>query len=294
MNEMPKSEVLNGRERMNEKELQSFIDWRENRYAEDLKRNPEKSSMRASLEKHNGVVFSYAKELADKMELQGEDEIAALIGTIMHDSGKLSVEIPSHHIEGKKYTMEMLEGMRGQNINGTVISKDFSEKVANAVFRHMNHPYLIRANGGARFPEPESRVDMVVNDADMLANIGFKNVAFGLMDQQRIDLYREMAEKENVPLIQIIFEIVVKDVDSLSGSIYSPEGKKKSLDLMEITRKIFENMKSRNVFFSFDSSEIDEFDSENIEKIKMRLNEEIKISAKEFNINDDLVSRLLI
>jgi hypothetical protein len=294
MNEVPKNEIMNEKEGGFEKELQTFIDWRESRYAENLKENPERFSMKSSLEKHNDIVFSYAEELSEKMGLHGEDKIAALVGTIMHDSGKLNTEILNHHVEGRKYTLEMLESMQGQNINGIVINREFIEKVANAVYRHMNHPYLIRVNGGEKFPEPENSIDMVVNDADMLANIGFKNVAFGLMDKQGMDLYGEMAKKRSVSLIQIIFEVVVKDINSLSGSIYSPEGKEKSFDLMEITRKIFENMKNRNVFSGFDSSEIDKINLEKIEQIKMRLNEQIKISARELDIREEITDKLLI
>jgi hypothetical protein len=139
-----------------------------------------RSGVLAPLETHNKIVTGYAAKISEILGLQGQDRAVAMIGTIFHDSAKLDSQPLEHHIEGAQVAAELSEKLVGETIDGVTITKEMIGPISDAVRRHQNHPFLIGNNGGKRFEEPEKKTDLVVFLSDMMANVGFKNIAFRL------------------------------------------------------------------------------------------------------------------
>ena len=196
----------------------------------------------------------------------------------------------------------MLEGMKGQVFEGVEITDEIIEKVKEAIERHMNHPFLVRMNKGQRFPEPQDKVDQVVFDADMLANIGFKNVGFRLISPDFLKQDATAAAQKNILILEETFENVLAGVRALDQAVLSPAAKEKVRELIEATEKIFSRLKQDNVLPAIQEefSNNGEYNSSTIQakggmlKMKERLNETIRQIGLQLGINQKIIGNFQI
>ncbi len=258
---------------------------------------------RKSLEIHNQIVEGYANKLIEaNPNLSPEEKVAATIATMLHDSGKLSSSLLEHHEQGVNYAEkvmnELIEG--AEEIEGVQMTEGTKNLVKNAVMRHMNHPFLVmknKMNNGEPFPLPENDVDKIVFDADMMANIGFKNVGFRLINEQFMNEDLEAAKKQDISALQAKFENVLSGVRGLNDVVLSDEAKGMTPDLIGQVEKIYNNLIKNNTFqkiqekFSIDN----QFDLITINQnggpavIKKELNDAIKKAAMEEQIDSKTV-----
>ena len=238
------------REERRKKSIEGVVNFRDEQYAQDIEKDSSKENMLSSLERHNKIVLEYANDLIEDEKLSPQDRVAATIATIMHDSGKLSSDDLEHHKRGVQYTQEMLEKMQKENrkFEGVEITQDLKQKILQAIERHMNHPFLIKKNGGKRFPEPENIVDKVVYDADMLANIGFKNVGVRLGIEKFLEEDLAKANEKKTNAIEEAFKNVMDGVDELGGVVLTSLGKRVAKERIEDVNRIFEYFKENKVF----------------------------------------------
>jgi hypothetical protein len=204
-----------------------------------------------------------------------------------------------------EYAAEMLEQMKGQKIGEVEVTEESAKKITDAIERHMNHPFMVMSNKGERFPEPQNKVDKIVFDADMLANIGFKNVAFrlineGLMDK---DTIRAKDGKILEESFRNVFEGEITDdgkkipgASGLQEVVLSSSAKEIAGKTIEAARAIFEHLKGNGGISEVQkifSDEEGNFNSETIKKkggsegmslIKKMLNEKIQIAAMDLGI----------
>lgn len=279
-----------------EKEFKEVIDWREKKYAEDVRENPSAEAMRANLEPHNDTVLDDALDLIGKQKLTPEEKTEAIIATIMHDSGKLASELLEHHTKGVEYAGKMLEEIVGQSFGGVEITEEVKQKIKEAIERHMNHPYMVKENG-KKFPEPQDKVDKIVFDADMLANIGFKNVSFRL-NEKNLEEDQEKAQKNGTTVVEEMFLNVIQGVEQLDKIVLSPEAGEIAGERIGNVKKIFERLRDKlegiQDMFSVDGK----FNLSTIkakggtELLKKLLDEEIEKAGIELDMNIKSIAKL--
>lgn len=284
---------------------ENVFNYRRDRYRKDIEKEPFKSGMLSNLETHNEIVLEYAVELINGEKLSKEDRVAAIIATIMHDSGKLSSDLLSHHEKGIEYVGEMLEEMkaRGEKFEGTETTDEIQQKVEQAIDRHMNHPFLVEKNGGEKFPVPENSVDKIVFDADMLANVGFKNVGFRLASENFLEQDEKKSVDNKTSILEESFNNVMRDVVNLDSVVLSYSAQELAKKRIDDVKLIFEYLKKNEKFISIQnefSTAFGNFDihtivvNENMLLIKKRLNEEISKAAMELNIDGKIVKNLIM
>lgn len=282
--------------------IESIINLREKMYDDDVSADKNKKFMRSILDTHNNIVLEYAKELINKnTDLIQEEKITTIIAVILHDCGKLNSDLLEHHIKSAEYADKIMEKIIGKEIEGVKITREIKEKIKEAILRHMNHPFLIMLNNGKKFPSPEDNVDKIVFDADMLANIGFKNVGFRF-NQKFMKEDFDTAKEQKIFQLQANFENVMNGVRGLSNIVLTQEAKDKAYELINIAEKIFQSLKNQSIFKKIQSEfsnngeiSLDLIEKNGgIEKIKNRLNEEIEIAGKTLGIDEKIIKNLKI
>ena len=288
------------KERIKE-EFGLIIDEREAIYAQAVEANPKQEGMKAALEVHNNIVTGYADELIENSDLSPEDRVAAMIATINHDSGKLSSGLTEHHEKGVQYNRKMLEKLKGKQINGIEITDEIIDKTCDAIERHMNHPFLVNVmNGGERFPEPQTEVDKIVYDADMLANAGFKNVGFRLITEDFFNQDVEKAKENGTLPLQESFENVmaVNGVRSIKEVVMTKQGKEISEEVVGRVEQIYQDFIGQGIFEKIQNEFVDEeggftmksiFEKGGVQAIIIRLNEEITKAGIKNGVDSDLL-----
>ena len=244
-NEMESKEV--------EKNYADIFDFRRNRYRKDLEMGYSSEIALSNLEVHNGIALNYVLGLLRREKLSPEDRVAAIIAIIMHDSGKLSSKLLDHHKKSVEYADEMFREMEEYDpeFDGIKLNDSIRQKIFWAIERHMNHPYLVKMadeNNEEKLPLPENNVDRVVNDADMLANIGFKNVAFRLTDKKYIEEDFLEAVKNNRTIIEEVFINVMEGVVKLDGAVLLSSAQELAKKRITEVKKIFNYLKKNRVF----------------------------------------------
>ncbi|MFH1523143.1 MAG: HD domain-containing protein [Patescibacteria group bacterium] len=282
---------------------------REEKYGEDVKNSPDKkmsSDIHNSLKTHNNIASTYGKELTTEVKknqiINHEDEVAIEIATELHDSGKIKSNsdrghVNDHHLEGVERAREILNEMLGQEISGVEITNDFIKKVTDSIYRHMNHPYLVMLKG-EKYPEPQNIVDKIVFDADMLANVGYKNVIFRLKIPDNLEKDSHAAQKNNITSLQASFENVVETGKILAGNkkekvVYTKEAQTRIEELIELVDKIMEALINKNIFEEAENKyyKDNKFD---IPELIIYLNQEIKAAAQELSIPKNIFERFII
>jgi len=279
-------------EHINEK-FKPILDSREARYASDVEKSPSAEAMRANLEVHNRIVLGYATELIDKLGLSKTDRVAAILATIEHDAGKLSSGLLEHHAQGAKYAGELLDEQMGQSFDGVKITPEIKQAVLHAIERHMNHPFLVKMHGGERFPEPQTDVDRVVFDADMMANAGFKNVAFRLSSEQFMATDKQTAAAQGISALEACFDNVMQGVSGLTETVLSAPAKETTATLVDAAKQIHQYLKTNGLFKQIQDTFSDaqgNFDIHSINQvgglsmIKKIINEKVLVAAAKLGI----------
>ena len=221
---------------------------RESRYDADVAAKPEMKNQRSNLNIHNEIVLGYADELVKAHDLSEEDKAAVYLAVIFHDSGKLASGLMEHHLKGKEYAEFLLDQLPPikQGDETIVVTPELKEKVLNAITRHMNHPFLVMATKGERFPEPENDIDKIVFDADMMANLGFKNVCFRLTSEKYLNEDLAEASKKGIAALKETFNNIMAGVRELGEIVLTEPAKERTGQLAEATEKIFEFLKENN------------------------------------------------
>jgi len=304
---MVAEDILDREAFLSKKELimekyEDVINWREKKYNQDIAEEPSREGMRFDLDVHNRIVLDYAIKLIEVENLGQQEKVEAIMATIMHDGGKLSSNLLEHHEKGVEYAGEMLKEMIGKKIDGIEITKEIAQKIKEAIDRHMNHPFVVMMNKGNEFPVPKDNVDKVVFDADMLANIGFKNVAFRIKNEGFLEKDFMRAKDGNVleeSFRNVLEGEITNDGKKIPGAsglkdvMLSDSAKKMADKLIEDAEKIFENLKKNGTIIriqNFFSDNDGNFNPATIkerggaELVKKLLNEEIEKSAMELGI----------
>ena len=232
-NSLPQEAGLELAETVEEK-YGAAIDLREKQYDQDVEHNPKMAAMRGSLDVHNGIVLGYAKDLIASQNLPPDQKVAATLATVLHDGGKLASPLLEHHKKGGEYAGKMLDQLSasGQTFEGVTITPEIRQKALEAIDRHMNHPFLVMINKGERLPEPQDDVDRVVFDADMMANVGFKNVGFRLIGEKFMADDTKAAAEKGTTILQASFENVMQGVRQLDRVVLSDTAKQKTGELV--------------------------------------------------------------
>lgn len=238
---------------------EAVIELREKWYKKDAESNSKAREILPTLRHHNQIVRQYGERLIgiikEQERINQAQALATRLAIILHDCGKLSAPILSHHLKGVERGSLILEELQKSKLEGIDLSETIDggdekitikEKSLQAIERHMNHPYLIMKNGNNLFPKPIDLVDKIVFDADMLANIGFKNVAFRLTTEENVWEDKQKAEQKGISYFQEIFDNVVNDKEAgavgLSEIMETEEGRKISKELIEQMRIIYQKL----------------------------------------------------
>lgn len=275
------------------KTFKPILEARETQYDLDVEKTPQAAAMRANLEVHNRIVLGYAAELIDQLGLSKTDRVAAILATIEHDAGKLASGLLEHHAQGVKYARELLDEKMGQSFEGVKITPEIKQSVLQAVERHMNHPFLVKMHGGERFPEPQTDVDRVVFDADMMANAGFKNVAFRLSSEQFLATDKQTAATQGVSALEACFDNVMQGVGGLTETVLSAPARETTATLVDATKRINRYFKDNGIFKQIQDTFSDaqgNFDIHSISQvgglpmIKKIINEKVLVAAAKLGI----------
>lgn len=303
-------EKKNSRNESVRAEYAQVLNKREEQYGRDVESDYSREGMRKMLAVHNEIVLNYANELCEMNgKLLPEEKVAIVIATILHDCGKLSSGLLEHHKKGVEYAEVIVDEMIGMEFEGVKITTEIKENILRAIERHMNHPFLVGLQKGERFSEPVSEIDKTVFDADMLANIGFKNIAFRLGNSKLFLEDQSVAKEKNISVLEETFENVLdvnNGVRSLGLVVLTDAAKEKSASLILAVENIFSKMKNDGVLakieedFSNMSGELDrqstswELGIDGLLLIKKRLNEEIQKAGMVLGIDHDIVVRFLM
>ena len=301
------------------KEYLKIIESKDIFYDSIEEKYPRLKGMRDNLEMHEKIVEKYGNELIDAhSNLTTKEKITAIIAVIFHDIGKMDSLffednkewLLNHHKRGSEKAGELLEQLKGQKIGRIEIDEQMIEKVKQAINRHMNHPYLISLKGD-RFEEPEDDIDKIVSDADMMANVGFKNIAFRFNDKSMTE-DKEAAEKKSeeenrkVAILESSFDNVMDGVKALKNYVFSKPAKENISGLIEKSETIFEYLKENDVFikvqkeFSINNENFnmtfmeDKFGKDFLLLIKKRLNKEIVKAGNELDIDKNVFNNFLM
>ena len=308
-------------EKINE-DFQELLDIRLAKYKEDigLKENesdPAKEAAINNLETHNGIVLGYGAELAEEMNLSDEDKTVVLTALMLHDIGKLNNPgdsfgtLKNHHRIGEEYTEEIMQEFVGKKIGEIVITEEMIPRIKQAIARHMNHPFMVMLNKGERYPEPETDIDKIVFDADMMANAGFKNVAFRITGDKFLEEDAATAEKKNISHIEATFDNVLEGVvgSFRIGVKYLPEAvltepsKSKTSEIVAQVLQIRDLMKDNDAFQNIQSQFADDEGKltalsiamkGGADILKKRINEEIQKAAIKLKIDSKVTKNFLI
>ena len=277
----------------------------ERQYDQDVAAQPEKAGQRPMLETHNEIVLGYAAELVKAHNLSEADKAAVYLAVIFHDSGKLAANLMSHHLKSGEYAECLLDELPPVRQGGETIAitPELKEKVLQAIERHMNHPFLVNLNKGERFPEPENEIDKIVFDADMMANVGFKNVCFRLISEKYLNEDIAAASRKGIPALEETFNNVMAGVSVLDKVVLSDAAKERAKQLVEATEKIFEYLEKNQTFKEIQDKYSDngEYNFATINKatggvqaLKNDLNSAIKKAAQALGIEERIVKNFLM
>ena len=277
----------------------------ERQYDQDVAAQPEKAGQRPMLETHNEIVLGYAAELVKAHDLSEQDKVAAYLAVIFHDSGKLAAGLMEHHLKSGEYAECLLDELPPVRQGGETIAitPELKEKVLQAIERHMNHPFLVNLNKGERFPEPENEIDKIVFDADMMANVGFKNVCFRLISEKYLNEDIAAASRKGIPALEETFNNVMAGVSVLDKVVLSDAAKERAKQLVEATEKIFEYLEKNQTFKEIQDKYSDngEYNFATINKatggvqaLKNDLNSAIKKAAQALGIEERIVKNFLM
>ena len=288
-----------------------IIDLREKEYDNDVNneknypiKKETKEINRKILETHNKTALYHAVELIKKnKKLSSEQRVASKLATILHDSGKLNSELLKHHQASIERAEKIIDQVIGKKFENIKITPEIKQKIMEAIERHMNHPFLIMLNKGKRFPEPKDDVDKIVFDADMLANIGFKNVGFHLNNDVFLTNDSKKAKEKQISILQESFEHVLDgQLRVKESTVLSKPAKEIINDLIDNINKIFDYLKKNKILDNIQKefSENDEFNTNTIkakggfETIQKRINEETIKAGIKLKIDDNIIKNFLI
>jgi len=282
---------------------------RERQYSQDVLAKPEMKNRHLSLEIHNEIVLGYTHKLIKAHNLSEQDKAAIYLAIIFHDSGKLADGLAEyeldHHLKGREYAEKLLDELPPIEQEDKVIeiTPELKEKVLQAIMRHMNHPFLVGLNKGKRFLEPENDIDKIVFDADMMANVGFKNVYFRLTSEKYLNEDIIEASKKNVLALEEAFNNVMNGVRVLDKAVLSVPAKAQIKQLIGAAEEIFSYLKANRVFQKIQDkySENNEFNSRAISQkeggvlaLKEELNSAIKKAAQALNIDEKIAKNFIM
>ena len=301
-------------EKKEQQEYTKVIELKKEFYDSVEKRDPRLKNMRDNLETHEKNVDQFGDELIKAHPgLSSKDRTITKIAIKLHDIGKMdsllfenyNEWLLKHHKRGSDRAGEMLEKLKGQKINGVEVNEKMIIKVKEAIDRHMNHPYLILMNKGERFPEAEDDIDRTVSDADMVSNVGFKNITFRF-NEKDMNEDQEAAKKKGITILEANFENVMEGVKVLDEYVYSDQAKEKVGELIEKSEEIFQYFKKNDIFrkvqaefsdqqgnFSIEAMQA-KFGKEYFCLIKKRFNEEIAKAGSELGIDKKVFNNFKI
>ena len=282
---------------------------RERQYDKDVEAKAEIKNQRFNLDTHNKIVLGYADELVRAHDLSEQDKVAVYLAIIFHDSGKLAADLIehglNHHLKSREYAERLLDELPPvkQGDETIEITPELKEKVLQAIERHMNHPFLVNLNKGRRFPEPENDIDKIVFDADMMANVGFKNVCFRLTSEKYLKEDMAAASRKGITALEESFNNVMDGVRILDKVVLSAPAKAQIKQLIDATEEIFSYLKDNRIFQEIQDkySENHEFNFKTINQkeggipsLKKELNSAISKAAQDLNIDREIAKNFIM
>lgn len=199
---------------------------------------------------HNQVVLGYAQKLLEKFEslnIPSEDVQDLLIAVTLHDLTKADTPLVKHGWEGAKEAGEMLT-KRGYN-------KLRTQKIVRAIERHMGPiPGFMsmmrdRWNGQhpddqvPDFPRPETLVDQMLHDADMLGLIDRQGIDKVLIIRETEQNFRKedeaLAAKRGVTREQVAWESALQSAKEASASLCLDAAKELARESLEQGKQEF-------------------------------------------------------
>jgi bacillopeptidase F (M6 metalloprotease family) len=150
---------------------------------------------------------------------------------------------------------------------------------------------------------PENSVDQVVYDADMLANVGFKNVAFRLASEEFLKEDLKKANENNTNAIEEAFKNVMEGVVKLDSVVLSSSAQKIAKERIQDVNRIFNYLKEKSVFKTIleKTSSISEklqvnalVEDDSVMLKKKLLNEEISSAGMELGIDSKIINKFIM
>lgn len=189
----------------------------------------------STLKIHNRNVFQFGREIAagENLSREERDQISAALK--LHDAIKIKVDeagrpaIPllKHHELSADFARQTLIQM-GKN-------EQFIRAVTEAIRRHMGIPFLeaMAQREGKALPAPETNVDQVVRDADILDQLGFKNVAFRLKGENFVREDQKTAAEQGITQLEAAVNSALESAETSASVLLTRVGREKGQELLE-------------------------------------------------------------
>jgi len=189
---------------------------------------------------HNEAVLDYARQLASQEEISPQESSALKAAVILHDVSKFDAPLVKHGWESAKIAEEKLKEM-GKD-------KEFIKAVKSAIERHMGpipgfmdeeaKKWEEKTGEKIEFPRPETEVDKILYDADMLCLIDKKGIEKILRLRKDVEQFikedKERAEKEGITQEEAALQSALKSARQAAESLYTESARKKAEQLLKL------------------------------------------------------------
>lgn len=194
---------------------------------------------------HNSVVLKYALELAGEEKLSQEDLEILKLAVALHDISKFDVPLVKHAFEGAKVAREILikMGYKDEIVN----------KVRNAIERHIGQfgfmaeeakKWEAKTGEKIEFPQPETKIEMLLHDADKLSLIDPQGIEKILASRKNVQIFQEEDKKtaleQGISQEEAAWLSALKSGREAADSLLTPAARKKAVELLGRAEKLFE------------------------------------------------------
>jgi len=197
-----------------------------------------------SLNEHNKTILKYTKELATEESLSQEDLENVQLAAILHDAAKTNSSLLKHGFASSKIAQQKLLEMGFKNERVKIIT--------NAIERHMGpipgfmqreaKKHTDKTGEEVIFSRPETMVDKILYDADMLSLVDKNGINKILILRKSIDMFinedKQEANEKNISQEKVAYLSALKSAEEAINSLYTEAARKKGDVLIKEARDL--------------------------------------------------------